>query len=190
MTKEDSPTELLRIDHRVIEQVLDALENISMQIGRGVAVPRESIEEMIVFSQTFVDACHHGKEESCLFPCLERRGIPRDGPIGVMLYEHQVGREYVKKIQQQLAEYRRSESNATQLARLCLEYAAHLRQHIFKEEGILFRMGDGVMDDKDRKSSINCYERAEEEKVGRGKHEEMLKLAEKIGAPASSKSSP
>ena len=42
-------------------------------------MPVDAITKMVAFSKTFVDACHHGKEESCLFPCLEKKGIPREG---------------------------------------------------------------------------------------------------------------
>lgn len=176
-----SPTEHLEREHRVIERVLDALEAISGRMSKGEEVPVETLTKMVAFSQTFVDGCHHGKEESCLFPCLEKRGIPREGgPIEVMLYEHQVGRDLVKKIQAELGIHKETGENGRELSRLCLEYVSHLRQHISKEEGVLFRMGDRVMDSEDRESSLNCYERTEEERVGEGKHEEMLKLADEI----------
>ena len=93
-----SAVDLLKADHRKIEGVLDALERMAGRMAEGGDVPVEALTSLVVFSQTFIDKCHHGKEELCLFPCLERRGIPRDGPIGVMLYEHQLGREYVKRI--------------------------------------------------------------------------------------------
>ena len=176
-----SPTELLRNDHRVIEQVLGELEAASERIRRGEKVPVETITKAVVFSQSFVDACHHGKEEACLFPCLEKKGIPREGgPIGMMLYEHQVGREYVMKIQDALARHVDAEAEGAELSKLCSEYVAHIRQHIFKEENVLFRLGDQVMRTKDMAETSECFERTEEEKLGKGKHEEMLKLAEEL----------
>ena len=176
-----SPTELLGQDHRIIEKVLSELEAISRQMARGGKVPAEALTDAIEFSQTFVDACHHGKEESCLFPCLEKRGIPRDGPIGVMLHEHQVGREYVKRIQEEMKKHDELGYGGT-LPRLIGEYAAHLRQHIFKEENILFRMGDQVMREEDQAETSECFERSEEEKVGKEKHDQMVKLADSLGS--------
>ena len=177
-----SPTELLRNDHRVIERVLDALEGISTEIARGGEVPVESITKAVAFSQTFVDACHHGKEESGFFPCLEKKGVPREGgPIGMMLYEHQVGRDYVKKIQEELARHEGAATEGTELSRLCSEYVAHIRQHIFKEENVLFNIGDRVMDASDRERSLECYEQTEEQRIGKGEHEDMLRLAREIG---------
>jgi hemerythrin-like domain-containing protein len=60
----------------------------------------------------------------------------------------------------------------------------HLRQHIFKEENVLFRMGEGVMSSEDHTTSTSCYERTEEERVGKDKHDEMLRLAKQIQSQA------
>jgi hemerythrin-like domain-containing protein len=152
-------------------------------VKSGNDVPVDILRDAVLFNQSFVDRCHHGKEESCLFQCLETRGIPREGgPIGVMLYEHQIGREMVRKIQSLLEAYEADLGAKNELLRVCSEYVAHLRQHIFKEENILFQMGDAVMNQEDNMDSVECYERTEEQTLGPGKHEEMLNLAKKIGA--------
>lgn len=176
-----SSTELLKRDHRVIERVLGSLERIVEKIRRGGEVPVELIDEALLFSQTFIDKCHHGKEEVCLFPCMEKRGIPREGgPIGVMLVEHQIGREMVMKIREALLRHEKDTKAREDVTRICSDYVVHLRQHIFKEENILFQMGGGVMNDDDHKTTVECYERTEEERVGVAGHEEMLRLAEKL----------
>ena len=177
-----SATELLREDHRVIERVLDAVEGIAGKMASGGDDPVETLTKLVAFSQTIVDRCHHGKEEMCLFPCLEERGISKEGgPIGVMLREHQVGREYVMKIQEALGRNEEGRADGRELARLCSDYVALIRQHIFKEENILFRMGEGVMSGDDHQSSTLCYERTEEERVGKDKHVEMIRLADELG---------
>lgn len=66
-------------DHRTIEKALMALAG---EIGRAKATNALDVglvREVCSFSQSFVDRCHHGKEEGCLFPCLEKRGMPREG---------------------------------------------------------------------------------------------------------------
>ena len=169
----------------MIEKVLDSIDAAVVRMRRGDGVPIVTLRKAVEFSQTFVDRCHHGKEESCLFPCLEKKGISREGgPIGMMLYEHQVGRELVARIQALLAEHEMRRSDPGELARLCAEYTGHLRQHVFKEENVLFRMGESVMDGEDHLSSRTCYEKTEEERVGKEKHEEMLGLAEEISRAA------
>ena len=56
---------------------------------------------------------HHGKEETHLFPALERKGVPMRGcPLGALLAEHQKGRTLVKELSQATADYARSGSAA------------------------------------------------------------------------------
>lgn len=180
---EESATALLRADHRVIERVLDAIERAAEGMASGAEVPTALLEDALEFSQTFVDRCHHGKEEACLFPCLERKGVPREGgPIGMMLHEHQLGREMATGLKGLLQNDSTAPEVRAELARRCLEYVHHLRNHIVKEENVLFALGDGVMDRSDHTLSVDCYERTEEERVGGSRHREMLRLAERLGS--------
>ena len=181
----ESATAPLREDHRLIEKMLDALEGAARGMASGGEVPTKLLEDALEFSQTFVDRCHHGKEEVCLFPCLEKKGIPNEGgPIGVMLREHQIGREMALRVRVAMQEAASRPEVKAELAQLCRDYVDHLRNHIFKEENILFNMGDDVMDRVDHESSVVCYERTEEERVGESQHRAMVALAEKLGSEA------
>ena len=87
-------TEVLKQEHRVIENVLDALERLAKAAETSALA---EWEKAIDFARNFADKCHHLKEENLLFPALEERGIPREGgPIGMMLAEHEEGRGYVR----------------------------------------------------------------------------------------------
>jgi len=134
------PIETLMSEHRIIEQVLDALEDAA-----GKELPASFYERALDFLQKFADACHHGKEEERLFPALEERGVPREaGPIGVMCHEHVEGRGHIQRMREYLRLQRfdgvRNES---------LEYVALLRQHIRKEDEVLFVMARSVLSDED-----------------------------------------
>jgi hemerythrin-like domain-containing protein len=100
---ENRLTASLRRDHEVILRALERLEERVAEWERTGKVDPAVLRKFVEFARTFVDRCHHGKEERCLFPCLERRGIPGEGgPIGVMLYEHQLGRELVARLDEEL----------------------------------------------------------------------------------------
>ena len=91
------PTEILMQEHRVIEQVLDCLDAIANKTESGEQLDQHSATQAIDFFANFADRCHHGKEEDCLFPMLEQKGFSREqGPTGVMLHEHEVGRQHVR----------------------------------------------------------------------------------------------
>ncbi len=182
MDGENRLTASLRRDHEVIMRALERLEERVAEWKRTGEVDRAVLRKFIEFARTFVDRCHHGKEERCLFPCLERRGIPREGgPIGVMLYEHQLGRELVAMLDEELRALERGEGDAVSaILSTCDEYVQLLRNHIAKENGVLFPMGESVAEDVDVAEVGGCYERVEEVEVGREVHERLERSVEEI----------
>jgi len=171
-------TEQLMGEHEIIKKVLDSLQEKILESRRAMTVDTTFLKKLLQFSKEFIDSCHHAKEERCLFTCLERRGISREGgPIGVMLYEHDLGRSLVRKIHDALARYERSEVAVDEVLDRCEEYLELLRQHIYKEDNILFPMGDGVMGEIDQEEVLRCAE-----KVESPRHERLHKLAESLAS--------
>ena len=128
--------ETLKSEHRIIEKVLLALE-----LAAARDMPASFYERAIDFLSAFADKCHHGKEEDRLFPCLERCGIPREGgPIGVMCAEHVMGRAHIRQMRSHL-----QLGKIDSLRHESLEYVALLRQHIRKEDHVLFEMARHVV---------------------------------------------
>lgn len=177
-------TNILRDEHKAILRMLDATEEAAQRIKKGITVAPEILSGLLEFFRTFADRCHHGKEEACLFPLLEKKGMPHDaGPIGVMLYEHGQGRELIQSMAQAseaLASGRKDA--AMQWADAALDYAALLRSHIAKENDILFVMADRLLSESDQASLLEAFERVEIEKLGAGTHERLHGLMEKLYA--------
>lgn len=176
------PTEALKQDHRVIERLIAVLENACDELQEGKQVPTEVFEKALDFIRNFADSCHHGKEESNLFPTLERLGIPKEGgPIGVMLFEHEQGRSYVKGLAAALEKYKAGDEDARlEIIANALGYAQTLRDHIFKEDNILFRLADGALSERDEQALMESFERVEKERIGEGKHQEYVRLVEEL----------
>ncbi len=172
-------TSSLRRDHEVILRMLRRLES-KLDVWKSTnRVDRGSLREFLDFARTFIDRCHHGKEERCLFPCLERRGIPREGgPIGVMLYEHDLGRQLIRQIEDALKGLGQADNRHLEVIELCESYISLLRQHIEKEDNVLFPMGENVSSLEDRASTNSCYEQIESFEVGREVHEKYERLAD------------
>jgi hemerythrin-like domain-containing protein len=173
-------TQELIEDHRVVQIVLRALDRQSAEAERTRTVPVEFLRTLVAFSRAFLDRCHHGKEEGCLFPCLERKGIPRDGgPIEVMLQEHEKGRTLVREIAGRLDLYERGAATEDGVLDLCREFSELINAHIEKENEMLFPMGDSVMDADDDRETTGCYEGKEQE-IGHGEHRRLVELAERM----------
>jgi hemerythrin-like domain-containing protein len=175
-------TQELIEEHRVVQSVLRALDCELSETERAHTVPVAFLRTLVAFSRAFLDRCHHGKEEHCLFPCLERKGIPREGgPIEVMLQEHEEGRALVRNIAGRLDLYEQGATTEDSVLALCREFSDLINEHIEKENEMLFPMGDSVMDAADDRQTVECYERNGEE-IGLGERGRLIELAESISA--------
>lgn len=172
--KTTSPMEVLKSEHRVIERVLDAMER---QLARPVDA--NFFRDAIDFLRNFADGCHHAKEEKELFPVLESAGIPReDGPIGCMLDEHEMGRALIRKIESNLDAGGRGDLEAISTLRNAVRaYIGLLRQHIFKEDNVLFVMADRALGPEEQELMRGAFERADRSSACSAGHRHYVELA-------------
>ncbi|MBP7745818.1 MAG: hemerythrin domain-containing protein [Phycisphaerae bacterium] len=177
--------QILADEHDVILGVLEALETMAER-ENVLPFPQDFYEKAFDFFPTFADKCHHAKEEGHLFPKLRERGIPQDGgPIGCMLHEHDTGRAHVVAIREALRATANNHAPAEALVRReALAYAALLRQHIYKENEILFVMGDRVMTEQDKTEVLQKFNCAVHATLPAGSHEKYLALARELRATA------
>jgi hemerythrin-like domain-containing protein len=176
------PTEILSSEHRVIEQVLDCLEAMVKGLRAGKPLEEERAATALYFLRQFADACHHGKEEERLFPMLVARGMARHlGPIAVMLDDHRAGRMHLGQAAAAL-EARDHEG----FARAASGYVMLLREHIGKEDGVLFPMAESMLDENARQSLAESF-RGFEEQLGPGVYAGLRagadELARHFGVP-------
>lgn len=135
------PVEVLMSEHRTIERVLAAVET-RLAESAGAVFPYEFMTQALDFFRNFADGCHHAKEEELLFPLLEARGVARErGPIGCMLKEHVQGRAYLATVRANLDAARDGSTEAlAEVRHAAAGYIGMLREHIYKEDNILFQM--------------------------------------------------
>jgi hemerythrin-like domain-containing protein len=183
------PTDILKSEHRVIEQVLNCLERLTERAVTEGTIDRQAAEDAIGFFRAFADGCHHKKEEEHLFPAMEAKGFSRQyGPTGVMLYEHEQGRACVRGMDHSLAGAAQGDAAALRkFVTHARAYISLLREHIRKEDHCLFPMADNALDDHEQHSLIESFENLEHEEAGTGTHEKYLAvadaLAEQFGVP-------
>lgn len=171
-------TRQLRDEHEGILVMLRIIENACRQAESGERVTIEHFEGILEFLKVFVDKCHHAKEEEMLFPALEDLGIPKEGgPIGVMLHEHALGRELLKAIDEAFTEYKGGGKKALEAVNhSSKEYVSLLLDHIAKENNVLFVMAESRLSERQQEELYEGFEKIEEERIGRGKHEEFHKM--------------
>jgi hemerythrin-like domain-containing protein len=167
------PTQELIAEHNGVLVALQILEKVEMALAAKNAQAVEHLGQLLDFFKGFVDRCHHAKEEEVLFPELQRRGVKREGgPIGVMLMEHDKGRGHVKAMSEGFERLLRGEIDVvTAIRNSARAYRDLLREHIDKENNVLFPMADHLVPDEVAAKLIEQFDKIERDRVGEGKHE-------------------
>ncbi len=173
-------TEILMEEHQVIMRVLATLEKAATRLDQGEAVQAGFFIQAAEFNQGFADGCHHKKEEGVLFPAMVAAGLSREaGPIAVMLAEHEEGRRLTREMRQAAELLEQGDANAkTDISTNATGYVRLLRQHIQKENYVLFPMADKIIPLELQPQLTEEFERIEQEETGAGVHEKYLALAE------------
>ncbi len=173
-------TDVLMEEHRLIERLLDSLNLAADRLESGTAVRPGFFIEAAEFIKGFADGCHHRKEEGYLFPALVAAGMPQDGgPVGMMLYEHDEGRAFTKALREAAERMAGGDMSAqAEVAQNSRGYSALLKQHIHKENMILFRMADQFIQGADRDQLTADFKQVEREETGAGVHEKYLAMLE------------
>lgn len=175
-------TDILSSEHRVIERVIAALEAGADRLENGQEIRVSFFTDAADFIAGFADGCHHKKEEGVLFIAMQAQGMPaQGGPIGVMLAEHEQGRIYTRAMRASAERLEQGDITAREaVVQNARGYANLLRNHIAKEDTILFPMAARVIPlDQHAQVAID-FERVEHEETGEGVHEKYLALAERL----------
>lgn len=142
------PTHLLRHEHRVIEQALRALDGMCLRLKAGAEIPAEALSQALEFVQNYADRYHHFREEEYLFPALKQCGFEEGGAVPFLLEEHAHERELLAELEFAVEEYRYGDSNAVQrFIEITGRYCKHLIGHMQKEDSLLFRMAEDLLDE-------------------------------------------
>ncbi|MBK7643511.1 MAG: hemerythrin domain-containing protein [Planctomycetes bacterium] len=198
MLTQTRPTEILAAEHRVIERVLECLDVLAQRAQRDGVLDAESAAQALEVVATFADRCHHMKEEDVLFARMHARGIPDHvGPIAVMLHDHEAGRSRVRAMRWAVTRHVKGEPDAAKdFAENSLAYTELLREHIAKEDHVLYPMAEACFSEQDRLEVLEDFARKESKDMGAGTHERMLALVDGLCArlcvpkPAHTSSSP
>ena len=176
-------TQQLRDEHEGVRTMLDVLEKVCEKLGTTGSIDKGHFDGILEFLQVFVDKCHHGKEEELLFPALVAAGVPEEGPIAVMLREHEMGRGHVRALDRAYGTYMTgNEPSSKDIMQEARDYISLLRNHIEKENNVLFAMADERLSEKKQDELFEGFEKIEVERIGPGKHEEFHGLIKRLSS--------
>jgi hemerythrin-like domain-containing protein len=160
--------EVLRSEHRVIEQVLECLERLADQGTVTGTLDWSVARDAVDFLVAFADRCHHGKEETLLFPMLAQKGLSRQyGRTGVMVYEHNQGRRHIRNMARAIDESRQGMPEALKyFVGHARAYVQLLHQHIGKEDHCLFPWVNRSFTEAERQALEEAFDTAMRAEAG------------------------
>ena len=175
------PTEELSGEHRVIEKAIGALECLAGAAKKEGKLDKVDAESAIDFIRTFADKMHHGKEEDRLFPAMEAHGLSAEaGPTAMMRQEHEIGRAHVRAMAGAVKGAASGEAAELHVfVEGALGYGSLLRNHIQKEDNILYPMALQVIPPDEMKALEAEFARVDKE-MGPGFHAKYIALAGKL----------
>jgi len=144
-------TENLMKEHQLILKYVDLMERYAEFGLKNLNGPFlfEKADCFIQFIHEFADDFHHAKEEDILFRYLDVPGVlTHCNPVPQMLFEHNKAREFVRNMENAL-----QTKDINMLVLNAEQYAKLLKEHIYKEDNILYPMAERGLSD-DAKSSL------------------------------------
>jgi DUF438 domain-containing protein len=152
-------------EHESILCFLDTLETVNKAVQKmdGFDSERDEFRKLANIAEHLVAAeLHHQREEEILFPELESRGI--NGPPMIMRAEHTQLRQYKQQLKQlsENAAHLDFDELKQRLDKIVEFIVPTLREHIFKENNILYPAALQVIEDE----SIWENLKAECDKIG------------------------
>lgn len=172
----DKPTEILSEEHQNILKVALALEKECDALKSGKGMDKAFFEKAVDFIKNYADKFHHAKEEEILFVELCRDSVQMHcNPTQQMLYEHDLGRNFVKGLEEGL-----KQNNKAKVIENARGYAQLIQEHIFKEDNILYPMANEALDQEAQKLILKRFKEAEA-KFAKAAKEKYLSLVKEFG---------
>ena len=171
----NSVTAVLSDEHVHILKVVNALVRECDVLRAEKLIDKVFFSKAVDFIRNFADKFHHVKEEDILFVELCKDTVDMHcNPTEQMRYEHELGRGFVKAIEQSV-----SENNVAKVIDNSISYANLLQEHIFKEDNILFPMANEALSESAQASIAEAFKKAEQ-KFASGEKEKYLAIAEEF----------
>ena len=156
-------TQTLVDEHKLIIRMLAVLERNALRTARGAYGNYRFYLDAVDFIRHYADRFHHAKEEDILFEALVTNGMPRaNSPVAAMLMEHDRGRAFVGAMERATNEALAGKPGRDAvIAENALGYLELLREHIGKEDGILYPLAERLIPEGMRDGIVARYEAAE-----------------------------
>ena len=155
----NTATQNLEDDHVFILRLIDIMEAMIQQNCTNT----DHLELAVNLIRKFADGFHHAKEEKLLFPLMITKGFSdKQGPVALMLSEHELGRMYTGEMSKNIELAKQGHTTVfIKIYTTMKNYSNLLRNHIAKENNVLFRMADQVLSAVEQQNLLSDFAEAE-----------------------------
>src|SRR3989344_5101836 len=147
---------MLEKEHKNILFIIEILLKEREKLEDGEKIDLDFFKKAVDFIRNYADRLHHEKEEDILFKELCRQENMHCNPVEQMLFEHNMGRNFVKEIEEGIKESRKDK-----IIKGVDGYASLIKEHIFKEDNILYPMSEDALAEKNKKGILEKFKEAE-----------------------------
>jgi hemerythrin-like domain-containing protein len=167
-------TNFLIQEHKLILRALDVLDAMSERVERTRSLEQGGVDKIIDFLRWFADAHHQAKEETILFPALKKAAASQSRPVEHMTLEHDQERALIEDMEKDLRV-----ANIAEFLTCANRLSETLRNHIYKEDHILFETVDAVLSPKEDDAvleQLNRFDTAMDKRLMEEKTKELRSL--------------
>lgn len=153
----------LRDEHQNILRMLKVVKALCIHTFKTQDVYYKGYYDAIDFVRNYADKFHHGKEEDILFKKMssELGPVIEKGPIFGMLAEHDLGRLFIKNLENALLEAEKGNSDAkVDIIANATAYTDLLYRHIDKEDNAIFNFAETQLNPESHEELNIDFEKA------------------------------
>lgn len=170
-------------EHKNIKRMLAVVRKACLGLMKGNEINYTDFENMIDFIRNYADKHHHGKEEKFLFNRMvdEIGGAAEKLVKYGMLVEHDLGRAYIRELDEALAKVKAGDEEAKlDVIANAISYTHLLNRHIDKEDSVVYSFAKRELNSETlNRVNIECSE-FEDEMNKAGVQNKYIQLLEQL----------
>lgn len=137
--------EIMMEEHNYIRRMLKVIRKACFKVLKDEDVNYDDFYSIISFIRNYADGHHHNKEEIMLFNrMVENLGVLGEKTIKYgMLVEHDLGRLYVKNLEEALKNLKEGNEDAKlDIIANAISYTDLLTRHADKEDNVIYKFAE------------------------------------------------
>lgn len=172
-------------EHKFIKRMLEVIRKACIGIMNGKDIDYADFDKMIDFIRNYADNHHHGKEEKILFnKMIDEIGGAAEKLVRFgMLVEHDLGRLFMKNLEESLLAVRNGDEDAkVDVIANAVSYTHLLYRHIYKEDNVAYPFAKRELSSETLKkidSECDNFEKDMEKSGVQDKYIESLEFLER-----------